>query len=141
MADFLTSSEYPQVRAAIDVELDTNALPDATIGYDIYAGRANAEVKRRLADTAYDDLDASDQPIARRAAIFLCASYLAVALPYLESVGLDDLSVRVQAKDWEKLAAELRSQYEEEIGNVEETTPGTPVAPALFARVTGRRGL
>ncbi len=101
----LTVTEYPQVRAALGIGLDADALPDNTIGLDIYAGRAETMVEARTG--AYAALSAANQKRAMRAVILLTASLLAPSIPRLASLSVDNLSMSYAQRDWDALAAGL----------------------------------
>jgi hypothetical protein len=80
MADpLLASSDWPAVRAALDITLDSAQLPDATIALDIYSGRAMREVEARV--TGATGLTGDDELKVTAAAVFLTAAHIAPALP------------------------------------------------------------
>lgn len=68
----LQSSDYPEIRAAIDISLDAGQLPDTIIGLAIYKTAAEQWV---AAQTTYTGTE------ARLAAILYCASLIAPQVP------------------------------------------------------------
>ena len=132
----LTSADYPAVRAALDVHLDSTLLPDSIIALNIYQGAAEMEVKRRdpLAETRTGD----DATRVRLAAIYLCAAALAPAIPRLVSQTLDGHTVTVDGATWRDLAARLTALAYEHLRTVTSVTP--QVGAFHFARAAGGRG-
>ena len=132
----LTSADYPAIRAALDVHLDSTLLPDSIIALNIYQGAAEMEVKRRdpLAETRTGD----DATRVRLAAIYLCAAALAPAIPRLVSQTLDGHTVTVDGATWRDLAARLTALAYEHLQTVTSVTP--QVGAFHFARAAGGRG-
>jgi hypothetical protein len=135
----LTASEYPAIRAAIDVTLDSELLPDATIGLPLYAGAAEAWVLSRL-PTA-DSLAEPARTAAVRAAMWRCAALLVPAVPQIvsESTQADHAYTR-QGLDIAKRVAQLMALAEEALA---EATPADDVGapmPTMFTLATGGRG-
>lgn len=139
MADpLLSSQDWPAVRAALDVTLDANALPDATIELDIYSGRAMREVSARVDGAAA--LTGSDELKVVAAAVFLTAANLAPALPALTRGKAQYLEWQRKEMDWHKRAADLRAMAESEISDLLEPATAVSFRPTMFARAKGRRG-
>jgi hypothetical protein len=138
-AVLVTTAQYPAVRAAIDVTLTTDEVPDGVIGLTIFAGKAERDAIARatngvaiVASTSGDDFDR-----LRDVAILLCAALLVPALPQLtsESVGQADYSYRVQGVDPLKRAAQLRAEATALLA----TLNGTYGIPTQFTLATGGR--
>lgn len=136
----LTSADYPAVRAALDVALNEQQLPNATIGQDIFVGAAEAELLRRVPTAA--SMTGSDLARVKRALVCLTAALLAPSVVRITSMSIQtrDLSYSRHTFDPEEKAAELRSRAETEIGML--LTPGaaTPARPVMFAVAPGYRG-
>ena len=132
----LTSADYPAIRAALDVHLDSTLLPDSIIALNIYQGAAEMEVKRRdpLAETRTGD----DATRVRLAAIYLCAAALAPAIPRLVSQTLDGHTVTVDGATWRDLAERLTALAYEHLQTV--TSATLQVGAFHFARASGGRG-
>ncbi|MFZ1401124.1 MAG: hypothetical protein WAS33_29735 [Candidatus Promineifilaceae bacterium] len=140
MADpILSTTNWPAVRAALDVSLNDKQLPDSIIGLDIYSGRAVREITSRVADATTLTGDSERRVIA--AAVFLTAANIAPALPSIMRAESQHLSVQRKEVDWSKRAAELRQMAEEEIAELLEPDTTGAYRPTLFARAKGRRGL
>ncbi len=139
MADpLLASSDWPAVRAALDITLDSVQLPDATIALDIYSGRAMREVEARV--TGATALTGDDELKVTAAAVFLTAANLAPAMPAIMRAESQHLAVQRKEMDWNRRAADLRQMAEDEIAGLLEPNTAGPYRPVMFARAKGRRG-
>ena len=139
MADpLLSSADWPAVRAALDITLDANALPDATIALDIYSGRAMREVEARVDGATA--LTGNDELQVTAAARFLTAAELAPAMPALARGKAQEWEEQRERMDWSKRSAELRAMAEAEIAELLEPTATVTFRPTMFARAQGRRG-
>lgn len=139
MAALLPSDNYPAVRAAIDITLDTAALPDSIIALDIYGGSAVRDV------LAIDPTAASrsgDQLLhAQAAAVYFCAARLVGALPVLtQERNFAGDEYRRQAIDADARARDLLSLASAELDSYLEPTPATSDMPTMFAAGCGQRG-
>jgi hypothetical protein len=136
----LSSTEYPAIRAALDVSLNAQTLPDATIAQGIFVGAAEAEVLRRVPDA--ESKTGDDLARVKRAAIWLAAAYLAHSVVRLTSLSVQtrDLSYSRQTFNPDEKAAELRARAEREFGMLLAPLTVTPSRPTMFTTVGGRRG-
>lgn len=134
----LTSALYPAVRAAIDLELDSTALPDATIALAIYAGAADQDVLAR--DPLAETRTGSDLIHVQNAAVYSCAARLIIALPQVTSEETPD-GHRYQVRAWEPAAraAALRALAAAELDAVV-TADASADRPPFFTRASGTRG-
>lgn len=140
MADpILSTSSWPAVRAALDVSLNDRQLPDATIGLDIYSGRAVREITARVENAT--TLTGSDELKVIAAAVFLTAANIAPAMPSIMRAESQHLAVQRKEVDWSKRAAELRQAAEEELADLLEPDTAVAYRPTMMARARGRRGL
>ena len=139
MADpLLSSADWPAVRAALDITLDANALPDATIALDIYSGRAMREVEARIEGATA--LTGDDELKVTAAAVLLTAAKIAPAMPALTRGKAQYLEYQREGMDWSKRSAELRAMAESEIAELLEPTATVTFRPTMMARAQGRRG-
>mgnify|MGYP001003842829 CR=1 FL=1 len=138
MASLLTLTEYPAVRAAIDISLTATDLPDEVIGLPIYASAAEAAVKAR--DPDWDTRTGAAKDRLVEAVICWTASLLAPALPALKSEAHPEGYSYSREIDYVGRASALRQQAETALTAV--LTPSDPAAgrPTFFALATGRRG-
>lgn len=136
----LTSADYPAIRAALDVGLNAQQLPDATIELDTFAGAAEAELVRRIPDAAL--LVDDDLKRVKRALVWLTAALLAHSVVRITSMSIQtrDLSYSRQTFDPDEKAAELRGRAEAEIAMLLEPNETTPAMPTMFTLATGGRG-
>jgi hypothetical protein len=136
----LTSDQYPAIRAALDVSLTAQQLPDATIAQDIFAGAAEGELLRRVPDAASKTGD--DLKRVKRALVWLTAALLAHSVVRITSMSVQtrDLSYSRQTFDPEEKAAELRSRAEAEIAMLLTPSEATPSRPTMFTVAPGYRG-
>jgi hypothetical protein len=136
----LSSSDYPAIREALDVGLNAQTLPDATIARDIFLGAAEADLLRRVPTAA--SMTGSDLARVKRALVWLTAAYLAHSVVRITSMSIQtrDLSYSRQSFDPDEKARELRSRAEGEIGMLLEPTAATPSRPTMFTLAVGGRG-
>lgn len=134
----LTAAEYSAVRAALDIQLTEDDLPDSVIEQPIYSGSAELEVLARVADAESKTGQAKRH--LRNAVILLTAALIAPAMPNLTSENIGSYQYSRAGVDWLKRAEELRARGELELARVEEADATTPTRPTLFATVAGRRG-
>lgn len=134
----LTSADYPAIRAALDVALDSTILPDATIALDIYLGAAEREVAALDPDSGTRTGD--DLARVKSAVVYLTAALLAPAIPWIVRESVGGQSYERVREDWGALASALRQRAHAEIATVLDPTQVTPTRPAVFALAAGRRG-
>jgi hypothetical protein len=136
----LTTLDYPAIRAALDVQLNAQTLPDATIAQSIFQGAAEADVVKRVPGA--ESLTGDDLARVKRAAVWLTAAYLAHSVVRLTSLSVQtrDLSYSRQTFDPDEKAAELRARAEREFGMLLAPAAATPSRPTMFTTVGGRRG-
>ncbi|MGE0539743.1 MAG: hypothetical protein AB7R89_06155 [Dehalococcoidia bacterium] len=136
------SANYPDVRAAIAIDLDSTVLPDSVIALSPYAPAAEAEIARRVAN--YADVIAGggdNAALLTRAAILICAALLVPAVPSLLSErSADGQSYTRQPIDAAALVERLWSQANQAIDQVLGESPVTAARPTVFALACGRRG-
>ncbi|MCO5181105.1 MAG: hypothetical protein M9896_13780 [Candidatus Promineofilum sp.] len=136
----LTSGDYPAIRAALDVGLNAQQLPDATIAQDIFLGAAEAELLRRIPMAA--SLTGDDLARVKRALVWLTAAFLAHSVIRITSMSIQtrDLSYSRQTFDPDEKAAELRARAEAEFGMLLTPTEVAPSRPTMFTLAAGHRG-
>jgi len=76
-----TATEYPQVRALLDITLQVEQLPDDTIALDAFHGDAERDVLTRVPDA--ESRTGTQLQRLVHAALMLCAANVAPALPRL----------------------------------------------------------
>lgn len=120
MPTILQPSDYPAVRAAIDISLDSTLLPDATISLPIYLDAADLDVKRRDPEWATRTGDALTH--LTNAAIYLTAARLVPALPDLTRETFTDHEYVRQARNIEQMVADLEAKAADELEALDPTT-------------------
>lgn len=137
----LTTAEYPAIRAALDVSLNANDLPDSVIGQSVFLDAAEAELLARVPDAATKT--GSDLARVKRALIWLTAAYLAGSVVRVTSMTVQtrDLSYSKAIFNPEQKAAELRTRAEVEIAALLTPEENTPGRFTIFAAAPGGRGL
>lgn len=133
----LSSDEYPEIRAALDADLNANDLPDSIIAMTIYKDAADQDVLERDPDAA--TRTGEDANRVKRAAIYFCAARLAPVVVRLTSLSVTtrDMSYSRATFDPEERAAQLRNMAEEQLALVLEVDPARP---AFFSVAHGTRG-
>ena len=136
----LSSSDYPAIRAALDVGLNAQQLPDATIAQDIFLGAAEADLLRRVPTAA--SMAGEDLARVKRALVWLTAAFLAHSVIRITSMSIQtrDLSYSRQTFDPDEKAAELRARAEAEFSMLLTPTEVAPARPTMFTLANGYRG-
>lgn len=134
-----TATEYPQVRALLDITLKPEQLPDQTIAFDAFHGDAERDVLGRVPDA--ESRTGTQLQRLVHAALLLCAANIAPALPRLLRDKFADQEIQLAPVDMSARAAELQSQAYDEIAAVlnEDGTEETVEIPTLFATAPADR--
>lgn len=136
----LTSADWPDVRDAIDTQMDTNVLPNATIARNIFSGAADQDVLKidPLAESRTDE----DGNRVKRAAIYFCAARLidVVFQPTSLSATTRDLRWSRQLTPAEAKANKLKGMAVEEINAILFPDTTAQSMPRVFSSVSGTRG-
>lgn len=134
-----TPSDYDAVRAALNVSLDRNTLPDSVIALVIYAPKAEADVRAIYSDA--DTRPPDEFAHLKAAAIYLAASYIAVALPSILRETFPQYSYQAAEVDPFALSAALEARASEELAAVPSPVVTTADAiPTFFTVASGSRG-
>ena len=136
----LTSDDYPAIRAALDVSLDSSNLPDSLIALDIYSNHADQFVYERDPDA--DTRTGENANRIKRAAIYFCAALLAPVVVRITSLAVQtrDVSYSRPVFDPVERAAELRAMAEAEIDEILTPAEEAPGRPTMFDVASGTRG-
>lgn len=134
----LTSASYPSVRAALDIALDSEALPDSIIGLDIYLGAGMRDVI--VIDPLAETRTGSELQHAQTAAVLFTAARLIGALPQIKSETRDTHAYTRQEVNVAARAAELRALAGAELDAYLDPGDATSDRPTVFAAGCGRRG-
>lgn len=136
---YIDSKFFDSVRAAIDISLTDDIIPDSVISLPIYQGAAESYVEIR------DPLSATRVGIERlhiyKAIVFLTAAYLVPSVPFLlrEDFGDYNYSRFLDKGHVERLVASLRQRSNAELNEV----LGLDVfgsMPTMFGVAPGYRG-
>jgi hypothetical protein len=138
VAPLLTSANYPAIRAAIDITLDTTSLPDAIIALDTFIGAGMRDVL--LLDPLAESRAGTDLQHAQTAAILFTAARLVPALPQIVKEAFPDHSYERSRVDSAARAAELRQLAAAEIDAYLDPSNAVSERPTRFAVASGRRG-
>lgn len=136
---YLTTAQYPAIRAALDVTLTEAQLPNTVIAAAPYHPAAEAEVARRLGALAEDAEGAAG---AQRAVLYLTAARLLPALPAVTRRVLGDTAIQYAAPAAAaERAAGFRRAAAAELDALLAELGGTPAAtaPTVFT-LAGRGG-
>lgn len=138
MAPLLTSSDYPAIRAMIDISLDSTTLPDAIIALDAYIGAGMRDVL--LIDPLAETRTGNELQHARTAAIQFTAARLVGAVLQVFKEARADHSYERPKIDAEARAAELRAMASSELDAYLDAGDATSDKPTFFTVASGRRG-
>lgn len=132
MADYILSAEnYPSVRAAIGVEIDTTMLPDEVLSLPIYKDEAERFIMRNLTEAQYTAEETKDE--ADYAAILYLASLVAPTLRIVQQEKLVAGQIVYERTDLKALAERLREQAMQRINDViNQTTSDSETNPNFF---------
>ena len=134
----LAPTDYPAIRAAIDVSLDSMLLPDTVIVLDMYAGAGVRDVLKLDPNAASRTGNALAH--ATTAAILFVAARIVGALPQIVKETFPDHSYERSRIDSGARAAELRTLAAAEIDAYLDPGDVTSDRPTRFAVAGGRRG-
>jgi pyrrolidone-carboxylate peptidase len=106
----LTAADFPEIRAAIDIDLDAEDVPDAIIALDLYQGAGERAVLVLVPEA--DGLAGDELARARTAAILFTAALVTQGLPRItqERIGNYSYSRAWDTAGLAAKAAELRSR-------------------------------
>jgi len=133
----LNRSEFEAVRAAIDVSLSDDILPDEQIELDIFQGAGERELLV-LVPTAADLVDID--PRIRSAAILFVAARICPRVPDIVREAFGQQSYQRSARDMNALAAKLRNEalaIANQIAGV--VDPAEAAMPTFFTVASARR--
>lgn len=136
----LDADDYPSIRAAIDVKLGRQELPDDIIEQDIFIGAAEAELVARYPTAA--SATGNDLLRVKRAAVWLTAARLVHSVVRVTSMSVQnrDFSYSRATFNPDEMAAELRGRADRELAMLETPDAVTPSRPTMFAVASGDRG-
>ena len=135
-----TAIEYPQVRALLDITLKAEQMPDEIIALDTFHGAAERDVLARVPDA--ESRTGTQRLRLVHAAVLLCASYVAPALPRLLRDRFADQEIQLAPVDMAARATALQQEAYDEIAAVleEDGMDEMVEIPILFAAAdAGRR--
>lgn len=144
--DMLRIADYPSVRAAIDLDYDSETIPDGIIALPIFKGVAESAVLARdpLAFQRIDPgnptyYDSTKAQHIRNAVVFFTAALLVPAIPQLvkETMGTH-YAYQLAPRDQLALANSLNGKGDAELDQIIDTTPETDDMPTMFT-VSGPR--
>lgn len=134
----LSAADYPAIRAAIDVSLDSAMLPDDVIALDLYIGAGQRDVLR--IDPEAESRTGDELLHAQTAAILFTAARLCGAVPQINQERFPDHEYRRQDVDMAARAANLRALAEDELGAYLDSGNLTSDRPTAFTLAHGCRG-
>lgn len=138
MTALLTSSDYPSVRAAIEIGLDSTTLPDSIIALDLYAPAGVRDVL--LIDPTAESRVNPELQHAQTAAVLFTAARLVGSLAQIVKESFPDHSYERNRVDTSARAAELRALATAELDAYLDVGDVVSTRPARFTVATGRRG-
>lgn len=134
----LSAAEYPAIRAAIDIALDSTTLPDSIIALDMYVGAGQRDVL--LIDPLAESRTGNDLLHATTAAILFTAARLVGALPQIVKETFPDHSYERNKVDAAARAAELRALAGAELDAYLDPGDLASDRPTMFGVAHGYRG-
>lgn len=140
MALFVDTSDFPTIRALIDVSITPHDLSDDIIKSEVFLAAAEQEVLGLDPDAA--TRTGEDQQRIKRAVMYFTAANLVPSVVRITSqtVNVRDSSFSRQTFDVSEKVAELRGKAFGEISAVIDPDEDTPARPTMFTTVPGYRG-
>jgi hypothetical protein len=136
----IDTDSFPEIRAALDVTLEEERLPDAVIAMGAYLGEAEREVQARVPDWA--TRTGVEAEALRVAVVLLTAAKIAPAMPVITREDRLAFSYTRQAVDWAAHAARLLQRADTALAPLEPSAASTGDVPlgVLFSLAHTRRG-
>lgn len=132
----LQSSQYPDVRRAVNPTLDDVAIPDAVIASEVYAGRAARYIERAVVNAA--GRTGAEATAVQRATMYKTAALLAEMMPEIKQSKLPDQEAIFDTYSRKERALALNKIVDEEVGLLN-SVRATLVRPTFFTLATGTR--
>jgi hypothetical protein len=133
----LSPNDYNAIRAAIDLTIDEEVLPDDIIELPTFMGVAEEFVLVR--DPLAATRTGTERKRIKNAVIYLTASLILPAVPFYVRESFGDYSYTRTEADTKALSARLRQLADAELNTVLGIV-GTVAVPTMFDVATGRRG-
>ncbi len=134
----LTATEYDSIRAALDLTLDEEDVPDALIERPIYGAAAELWVMEQ--DPDWSTRTGTAQVRLLNALIWECAARMAPAMPSILSETRGPYAWSRASVDWSARAKALHSRASAEIAGILTPTQSVVAYPTFFTLAPGRRG-
>jgi hypothetical protein len=141
----LTPAQYADVRAAIQVDLTADDLPDSIIGQDQFAGAAERDVLR-IAQQAPSNVPmppgrgTPEFQMLVTASVQFCAARLMHSIPSMRMEMFADSRFMQQPMDWDKRAMQLVQRGMGSIAGSLNLSLADLLFPSAMALANGGRG-
>lgn len=128
----LTSDDYPEIRAAIDVSLTKSQPSDDTIAMSIYHAAGEADVL--ALDPSAESRTGEAAARVHRAAVYFVAARLCPAVVRITSLSVNtrDMSYQKKTFDPNERADELRQMAEQELAQVVQESVSTKASASNY---------
>lgn len=137
---YVSPSEYPAIRAAIDITMTDLLIPDRIIELPIFLAQSRIWLAQKIV-TVTSPTD--DQKKAfTNAVIYYCASLLIPSVPQiLQEQHANNQSYQRSSMNWDAKAADLRSKAELAVSEaIDSNIDPTSLRPPGFILASGTRG-
>lgn len=125
MAFTFPTSLFPDVRAAIGLDVDENSLPDTTLALPVYKKEAERYIERKLTEAQYTG-EWEDE--ARYAATLYMASLAVPGLRVVDAERFPGGNITFAKVDLAGIAARLAEQAAARINDIVKATTGKTAA-------------
>lgn len=134
----ITVDDCPSVRAAIDVSLSADMIPDDVVMLDVFAGVADREVR----DKDPDILTRTEPELVRlrTATVYYTAANLVLSVPQMIAENIGGYHYQIKSIDPNKRYQDLRAMGDGEIAAVV-ATDEPPNRPTIFTLASASRGI
>jgi hypothetical protein len=132
----LATSQYPDVRRAVNPTLDDVAIPDSIIASEVYSGRAARYVEAAVTNAA--GRTGAEATAVQRAIMYKTAANIAEMMPEIKQSKLPDQEAIFDTYTRTERARLLNQIVEQEIATLN-SARRTLVRPTFFTLATGSR--
>lgn len=113
---------YPDVRAAIGLDVDETSVPDTTLALPVYKGEAERFIMRNLSEAQYTDPEYADE--AQYAATLYLAALVVPAIRVVISERIAGGNLQYANVDLAGISARLMEQANARLADVQIALPG-----------------
>ena len=128
-----SSQWFPDVRAAIGLDVSEIVLDDTTLSSAVYKTETERFIERHLTEAQYDIAEWTDE--AKYAAILYMASLAVASLRFVDSERLPAGNINYSKIDVEARASDLRNRATGRLGDILAATTASGIRDCIRRRL------